>query len=963
MADIVGQHTFSKGELSPNLYARVDLAAYKDAVALAQNWLVDYRGGLSTRMGTKLVLRCKSSTQPVRLIRFQVSTYVGYILEFGQEYIRFHFQGSPVVEAPFAITGVSQANPAVVTAPGHNYSAGDWIYITGVGGMTELDGRYFIIAGITGNNLRLHDTNNVPVNSTTFPAYTSGGQTQRVYTLTTPYQASDLALLKFTQITTEMILTHASYAPYTLSIITATNWVLAAITFGSTASPPTNVTVTTTLPNGTAAYTYYVTSIDTSGQESTPSAAGVLTNSDDIRLTSGTNQITWTPSPTAVAYNVYEVLINYFDITVPGVPAGFIGTCTENTFVDSNIAQDFSETPPVAQNPFVGDGISFLTITAPGTYTTVPTISFSGGSPSIPATAYASLGATALPTITAGGANFTVNDTVGFGNGLILRVAGVTTGAITSWTLVSPGSITSGSVPANPINQVSTSGTGTGAEATVTWGVLAAYVQTQGAGYGSTPTPVFSSGAAAATATLTATSNGNPSVCSFFQQRLVLAAPSGAPQTFYMSQPGGYFNFNVTAPVQADNSITETLVGNVQERIVSIVSSTSGMLVLTDQNTYLVNGGSSGAGVSPTAIVASRQSAVGANDMPPIAANYDILFVDSKGFSVRDLAYNIYFNIFTGSDITVNSSHLFFGYTLLEWAYAEAPFYNVWTIRSDGVMLTLTFLKEQEFIGWTHSTTQGKFLSVASVTETTTDSGNVDAVYVVTSRTVNGSTAQLVERIADRAFPNGLSSAWCVDCGLQYSGAGALSFIGGESLAGATVTGLAMDNLGAVYAITSNTQSLGTIQAIAPFVMPETGFFSLPSPTNGASGYTLVTVGIGFDCDLQTLAIDVGQPPIQGKLKQIPYVDVRVNQALGLKIGSSFQSLVAMKDLVDGAINSMQTGLQQPAQQVNGLFSGDARTRLDASYNVFGQYCIRQDNPFPATVLGVFPALTLGDSV
>ncbi len=947
MVDLVPQASFNSGEWAPNLYARVDITKYRSGAALLENFYVDYRGGASTRPGTKYCLQAYKSATPVRLIHFQASFNVGYALEFGDHYVRFYFQGSPVLETGVAITNATATNPLVVTAPGHTYSIGDWIYITGAGGMTQIDNRYFSITNVAGNNLTLADLNGTNINALSYSAYTSGGTTARVYTLASPYAAADLALVKFAQVPNEMVLCHPDYPPYLLTLVTATNWTLTPITFGSTATAPSGVSVSSTLGAGSVNYSYAVTSIDPSGQESGPSTPASLTNKQDIRSVAGSNKISWSPVAGAEGYNVYEANISYFGVIPAGVNYGFIGNTKGNTLIDSNIAADFSITPPIAQNPFVGDGIDFITVTASGSYTTVPTVSFSGGSPSIPASAIASLGATATPTITAGGASFNIGDTVSFGNSLVLTVTGVSAGAITSWSIADGGSITSGSTPSNPIAQVSTSGSGTGATATVAWGVTQVIVLSAGAGYSVTPTVVFSAGAATATATLAATSNGNPSVPSFFQQRLVLAAPSGAPQTFYMSQPGSYFNFDITAPSEADNAITETLVSGTLQTIKSIVSSTSGMLVLTDEGSWLVNGGSSGSAVSPTAIVANLQSSVGANDVPPIVANYDVLYVQAKGSAVRDLAYNIYFNVFTGTDISITSSHLFFGYEVTEWAWAEQPFYVVWAIRNDGVMLTLTFLKEQEFVGWSHQVTNGSFKSVCAVTEVTATAGAVDAVYTVVARTVNGHAVQYIERVAERIFPNGLASAWTVDAAVEYSGAPALSFTGAEQLAGLSVTGLKVDNLGNVTQITA-------------FTMPTTGFFTLPAPPSPATGYTQVIIGLGYVCSLQTLAIDTSQPPIQGKLKSIPYVDVRVNNTNNLFIGPDFDHLVSMKDTVRGNVSSMATGLELP-QTITGLYSGDARTRLGPSYNVYGQYCIQQPNPFPATVLGVFPCLVVGD--
>lgn len=75
-----------------------------------------------------------------------------------------------VVGAAFAITGITQANPAVVTAVGHTFSNGDVVAIDGVVGMTQVNGRYFVVTGVAGNNFSL-----LGVNSTSYTAYSSAG--------------------------------------------------------------------------------------------------------------------------------------------------------------------------------------------------------------------------------------------------------------------------------------------------------------------------------------------------------------------------------------------------------------------------------------------------------------------------------------------------------------------------------------------------------------------------------------------------------------------------------------------------------------------------------------------------------------------------------------------------------------------------------------------------------------------
>lgn len=945
MSDIAVQASFNSGEWAPSLNARVDLTKYKAGAALLENFFVDYRGGASTRPGTKYIIQAYNSSAAVRLITFQASFNVGYVLEFGDQYIRFIFNGSPVLENSFPIAGASNANPCVVTVTGNNYSVGDWIFIVGVVGMTQLNDNYYSVLAVSGNSVTIGDLNGNPIDSTGYGTWTSGGTAARIYTIPSPYAAADLAVIKFAQSTNQMILCHPDYAPQVLSLISATNWTLLPLQIGSTIQAPTGVAASTTLTSGhNTSYSYVVTSIDSNGQESEPSTAATLLNYQDIRTTAGSNEITWSSVPGAVAYNVYESNVSYFGALPSGVSYGFIGTCRATSFIDSNIGPDFSQGPPVAQNPFVGGHLQSLTLTNPGTsYSSVPTISFSGGSPNIAASATATLKVTGTPTIGAIGNRFAVGDKVYFSNGVTLVVASVSGGGVNgvlTWHPITypgsnPGSLAAGSIPSNPVAQVGTSGHGQDATANLTWNVGVIQIINPGAGYNTTPTVVFSSGSAAATATVSPNNASYPSVPSFFQERLVLAAPNQSPQTFYMSQPGNYFNFDTTSPIQPSNAITGTLVSGVLNTIKAIVSSTAGMLLLTDKSSWLVNGGSSGSGVSPTSIVANAQSFIGSNDVPPIVANYDVLYVQGKGSGVRDLAYNIYFNVFTGTDISILSSHLFYGFEILEWAWAEQPFYVVWAVRDDGVLLSLTFLKEQDFIGWAHHTTDGFFTSVTAVTESTDAAGNVDAIYVVVERTVNGNTVKYIERMAERIFTNGATDAWCVDAGLQYSGSPATSFTGAQHLAGMTCTGLA-DGI-----------------VIPPFVMPVSGNFTIQTAAS------VVTVGLGFVCDLQTLALDVGEPSIQGKVKKIPFVDVRVKDTLGLSIGVDFNHLTAMKDLIVGNVSSMLTG--QEAQIITGLLTGDARTFLSPAYTVPGQYCIRQSLPLPASILGVFPSVVVGD--
>lgn len=939
MAQSAIQTAFHAGEWAPPLNARVDLAKYHSAAALLYNFFVDYRGGASSRPGTRYILQCFKSASTVRLIPFQASFSVGYVLEFGDGYIRFYNNGSPVLETAIAITAATKANPCVLSVA-NTFAVGDWVYVTGVVGMTQLNGNYYKISARTGGTITLADLNGVAIDSTGYGTYTSGGTAARVYTLTSPYASGDLSLIKFAQNLSTMILCQPNYPVKVLTLITAANWTIASVSFGSTIAAPSSPSIASTLSAGGVNYAYAVTAVDDTGQESAPAVAA-LASKQDLRTVAGTNRFTWgAPATVSVtSYNVYKAEVSYAAAVLAGAQYGFIGNVTgrlNQGFDDSNIAPDYSQTIPISNNPFAGAGVSSVAVTAPGAYTTSPSVIFAAGAGTTAtgiANMYSKSGTVSSGGIIDGLGGYHVGDTILLPGSIIFQVTSIDTftGLVTGIALVQTGYVT-GALPSNPLAQISSSGTGKGCTINLVWGVSTITVTSPGSGYGGAPAVTFSGGGgAAATATLGTASLGNPSVPTFFQQRLVLASQVLAPQTFYMSQPGSPYNFDVSNPIQADDSITGTLASGRLNEIRAMVSMPSGLIMLSNDGSWLINGGANGTAVAPSAIVANPQSFNGISNVPPIVANFDILFVQAKNSIVRDLSYNFYANVWTGTDISVLSSHLFYGYTINEWAWAEEPFKTVWAIRNDGIMLTLTFLKEQELIGWAHSNTQGLFNSVAVITEQVSY-GSVDAVYTAVQRTVNGNVVQYVERLTERIYPNGATDAWCVDAGLQYRGAAASSFTGAQHLAGMTVTGLA-DGV-----------------VIPSFTMPTNGNFTI---TTAAS---VVTVGLAYTPQLQTLAIDLGDPTVQGKRKKITAVTVRVAETLGLSIGKTFDTLVPMKDLVVGNVGSATN------EVVMGLVTADARTIIDPSWDVPGQYCIQQSYPLPATILGVIPEIVVGDT-
>lgn len=82
--------SFNGGELRPKLYSRDDVAQYAAGSRTLTNVEVDATGPVRRRNGTQHIAEVKTSSKKVRLIKFQFSADDAFILEFGENYIRFY---------------------------------------------------------------------------------------------------------------------------------------------------------------------------------------------------------------------------------------------------------------------------------------------------------------------------------------------------------------------------------------------------------------------------------------------------------------------------------------------------------------------------------------------------------------------------------------------------------------------------------------------------------------------------------------------------------------------------------------------------------------------------------------------------------------------------------------------------------------------------------------------------------
>ena len=243
---------FTGGELSPRLDGRTDLTKYSSGCSTLENLVVYPHGSAARRPGSTFIAEVADSDNKTRLIPFEFSTTQTYMLEFSNLKMRVYKDKGAVLEGDKTITGITQANPAVVTATSHGYSNGDEVLISGVVGMTEVNSKRFLVSNKTTNTFELQNKDSVDVDSTGFTAYSSGGVSNKVFELTTPYTTAQLFDLKFAQSADVMYITHPSHEVEKLSRTGHTSWTLTDVDFTKGPMQDANTTGTTLNPGATA---------------------------------------------------------------------------------------------------------------------------------------------------------------------------------------------------------------------------------------------------------------------------------------------------------------------------------------------------------------------------------------------------------------------------------------------------------------------------------------------------------------------------------------------------------------------------------------------------------------------------------------------------------------------------------------------------------------------------------------
>lgn len=405
-----------------------------------------------------------------------------------------------------------------------------------------------------------------------------------------------------------------------------------------------------------------------------------------------------------------------------------------------------------------------------------------------------------------------------------------------------------------------------------------------------------------------------PGVVELFDQRRLFGSSLAKPQTVWGTRPGLFNNFTASMPLRDDDAFETTLAAKQPQEVRWLVA-LDDLVVLTASGAWVFAPGD-GKVMTPTT-GAKMKGNIGAAHLPPIMVDNRVLFVQERGSFVRDLGYDFSSNGYPADDLCLLGRHLFVGRKIKEWCWAQEPDRIVWCVMTDGRLLGLTYIRDQEIWAWHRHATDGVFESVCSIPE-----GGRDVPYFVVRRNIDGVDRRYIERLRPQEFFGAAEDAWRVDCGLEYRGEPVSVLSGIEHLEGKQVVALADGALVSGLTVTDRTITL-------PFTASH------------------VIVGLPYDPEIETLRpTDVR---MQLNAKNVARVTLRVENTRGLSFGPPGREIYLYKDRLSTA------GDGPPA-----LVTGDIPLNTAGSWNEVGATLIKGTPGLPATILAIIPEIVAG---
>jgi len=432
---------------------------------------------------------------------------------------------------------------------------------------------------------------------------------------------------------------------------------------------------------------------------------------------------------------------------------------------------------------------------------------------------------------------------------------------------------------------------------------------------------------------------GYPSSGTFFEDRLFLAGATSYPQRWDGSKTGLYTNFSPSSTagtVASDNAVSDVLNSDDVNAIEWLIADDKGLLAGTSAGEWQIRASTQGEALTPTNKTSKPMTKHGSAAVAPTKAGRAVLFVQRASRKVRELAYVFEVDGFKAPDMTMLAEHITRP-AIVEMAFQSQPQAINWCVRSDGVLLGLTYERDHEVVAW-HRHELGGFSDedqlfipvVESVAVVTAPDETRDELYCVVQRYVNGGEKRYIEYMSKIwEVEDEQEDAFHLDCGWTTI----------NSPVTDTVTGLWHLEGESVAVYVDGKKRPAETVTNGKVVLDITG--------------SIITLGYSYSSDGETMPSEGGTSDgsKQGKTARIHRLGLWLVDTLGLRIGPDVNSLTEILTRNWGDEHGDATP----------LFSGVVRERFEGDYDKLGQVYWRADGPFPATVVAVMPQYNVAD--
>jgi len=416
-----------------------------------------------------------------------------------------------------------------------------------------------------------------------------------------------------------------------------------------------------------------------------------------------------------------------------------------------------------------------------------------------------------------------------------------------------------------------------------------------------------------------------------FQQRLMFANSVDTGElkqnSIWASQTGIFNDFSKSFIAKDTDGFERTLDSGEVNEIRHLIQIGNKLIALTSGGTWSI-GSADSVSFNLDTVTASYQGDIsGSKYARPLIVQNDVMVVQDKGQVISPLTYNLDQDGYVSNDVSIWSKHLFDGHEIVDWCYQKSPSSIIWMVREDGIMIGLTYLKEQEVWAFhQHNTGKrvdgadtitDKILSVESISNA---ADNVDDVFMCVEREINSVTKRYVEKMVKRNATNGLGvDTWFVDCGASYAGSPTSTLTGLSHLEGREVVGLGWLN-GEKVGTIGGTVTGGSVD-ISPAVI-ENAIIGLP------------VIGI-----LKTMRLSSGDiwNTLQGVTKKIVECTIRCQDTTSFQIAQDEGNFFPAKNIT---IDTNE----------NGVASKDASETMPGGMTFDGYVFIRNIDPTPISV-------------